>query len=88
MIISSPVWKFLVNLTRQNRHSSIETDAFAIRTGVGQGCLLSPLLFLLTIDWIMKTTTSTRNGIQWTLIKQLADLEFADNTVYLAGMHF
>ena len=51
-----------------------------------QGCLLSPLLFLLTIDWIMKTTvTNTRNGIQWTLTEQLDDLDFADDIALLSN---
>ena len=45
-----------------------------------KGCLLSPFLFLLVIDWIMKTTTTGRNnGIQWTLWTQLDDLDFADD---------
>ncbi|VDP19520.1 unnamed protein product [Schistosoma margrebowiei] len=35
-------------------HGGQLTDAFEVRTGVRQGCLLSPFLFLLVVDWIFK----------------------------------
>jgi hypothetical protein len=56
----------------------LTTDTFTIKTGVCQRCLLSPLLFLLAIDWVMKETTKEKKGIQWTLWEQLEDLDFAD----------
>ena len=66
-------------------HRGHPTEAFQVRTGVRQGCLLSPFLFLLAIDWVMKTSTSDkRNGIQWTLWSQLDDLDFADDLALLA----
>ncbi|XP_048759391.2 uncharacterized protein LOC125668988 [Ostrea edulis] len=33
----------------------------------------------MVIDWIQRNTTSVRNGIQWTMFKQLEDLDFADD---------
>ncbi|XP_062587192.1 uncharacterized protein LOC134248835 [Saccostrea cucullata] len=66
-------------------HAGQMSDSFEVKTGFRQGCLLSPFLFLLVIDWIMRTTTSGRNnGIQWTLLMQLDDLDFADNLALLS----
>ena len=69
-------------------HDGGLTERFSIKTGVRQGCLLSPFLFLLAMDWAMKeTTTGSRNGIQWTLVDQLEDLDFADDLALLAHTH-
>jgi len=38
---------------------------FEVRTGVRQGCLQPPVMFLLTMDGVMKTSTAQgRNGIK------------------------
>ena len=69
-------------------HASQLSESFKVKTGVRQGCLLSPFLFLLVINWIMKTTTTGRNnGIQWTPLMQLDDLDFADDLVLLSHNH-
>ena len=69
-------------------HAGRMSDSFHVNTGVRQGCLLSPFLFLLAIDWIMKTTTAnTSNGIQWTMGTQLDDLDFADDLALLSHSH-
>ena len=42
-------------------------DTFQVQTGVRQGCLLSPTIFLLVVDWILKQATSNKKtGIQLT----------------------
>ncbi|XP_062607133.1 uncharacterized protein LOC134268912 [Saccostrea cucullata] len=65
------------------------SENFDVKTEVRQGCLLSsPFLFLLVIDWIMRTTTSGRNhGIQRTLLTQFDDIDFADDFVLLSHNH-
>ncbi|CAH8472212.1 unnamed protein product [Schistosoma guineensis] len=66
-------------------HGGQLTKLFEVKTGVRQGCLLSPFLFLLVIDWIMKTSTSEgKRGIQWTSQMQLDDLDFADDQALLS----
>ena len=46
------------------------------------------VLFLLVIDWIMRTTTTGRNnGIQWTHWTQLDALDFADDQALLSHSH-
>ena len=69
-------------------HNHEITPPFSVQTGVRQGCILSPMLFLLVIDWIMKTTTEgARTGLQWTLLSQLHDLDFADDIALLSHNH-
>ena len=73
------------NTTCRVLHDGQLTDSFEINTGVRQGCLLSPFLFIMTIDWLMKEATAgRRNGVQWTLWTQLDDLDFADDIALLS----
>lgn len=67
-------------------HEGAITEEIAIESGVKQGCILSPTLFLILVDWIMRKVTDDRTGIRWNLFNQLEDLKFADN-VYLLTEH-
>ena len=54
-------------------------------TVVKLGCILSPFLFILGIDWIMTQVTSNgRRGIRWTLTSILLDLDYADGIALLS----
>jgi len=57
-------------------HKGKLTEKFEVKTGLRLGCLLSPFLFILAIDWIVRAVTNLkRNGIQLTLWTQLDDLD-------------
>ena len=56
-----------------------KTQPLIMRTGVRQGCLLSPLLFLVALDWVTRTAFDRKRGFQWTFTTSLEDLDFADD---------
>lgn len=69
-------------------HEGCLSETFKVLTGVWQGCLLSPFLLLLCIDWAMTQVTSiNRTGIWWSLTEQLEDLDFSDDQALLAHTH-
>ena len=47
-------------------HNGQKTQPLNIRTRVRQGCLLSPMLFLVALDWVTRTAFDRKRGIQWT----------------------
>ena len=54
--------------------------AAEVKTGVRQDCLLSPMVFLIVVDWIMRQTTGNEEaGIKWTHTKYLEDVDFAND---------
>lgn len=66
-------------------HQGCAQETFKMLTGVKQGCLLSPFLSLLCINWIMKQTIhNKKTGIQWSLTEHLEDLKFADDIALLS----
>lgn len=57
-----------------------------MKSGVCQGCILAPILFLIVMDWVMRSTTSnSRTGIQWTFFSTLEDLRYADDLALLSS---
>ena len=53
-------------------------------SGVKQGCPLSPLLFVTTLDEVMNKSASTPRGIRWGVCNRLEALEYADDIVLLS----
>uniref|UniRef100_A0A7I4Z3P4 Reverse transcriptase domain-containing protein n=1 Tax=Haemonchus contortus TaxID=6289 RepID=A0A7I4Z3P4_HAECO len=61
------------------------TSFFQIDTGVRQGCILSPILFNVCLDFVMRETMKeVRTGISWHDRSRLTDLDFADDIALLA----
>ena len=52
-------------------HNTSVSDPFTVNTGVRQGYLLSPLIFSLVIDWVMRKAMNPPRGIQVTLMHKL-----------------
>ena len=70
--------------TCQVLHGGTMTEPIEVKTGVRQGCLLSPLLFLVVLDWVSKNAyEGKRLGLQWTLTQRLEDLDYADDLCLL-----
>jgi len=66
-------------------HNGKLSESFEMSTGVRQGCLLSPKIFIMVVDWIMREVEDQgKTGIQWTLPTQLHDLDYADDICLLS----
>ena len=61
--------------------------SFHVKSGVRQGCVMSSLLFIIAIDWVMRSSLSEGNtGIRWTLFTHLEDLDYADDLALLSHL--
>ena len=82
--ITTIIQKTFEKMSCRMVHGGQLSTGFEVGTGVRQGSLLSPYMFLLTIDWVMKATTKAKsNKIQQILWSQLDDLDNADDLALL-----
>jgi len=66
-------------------HEGKLSDFIGVRNGVRQGCTLSPTIFLLILDRVMKRVKGLRKrGIRWSMKERLKDLDYADDICLLA----
>ncbi|VDO59196.1 unnamed protein product [Schistosoma margrebowiei] len=76
----------IVNIIR-NFYDDL-TNSSGVKTSIRQGCLLSPSLVPLVVDWIMRTPSSGgQHGIQWTSRIKLDDLNFTSGLAFLPHSH-
>ncbi|KAJ8707844.1 hypothetical protein PYW07_011521 [Mythimna separata] len=69
-------------------HYGLISEDIAVHAGVRQGCLLSPLLFIVVLDRILlRIFNERRRGIEWGLSSVLEDLDYADDLCLLSHTH-
>jgi len=65
-------------------HKNLISEPIPVLSGVKQGCTLSPLLFNVTLDYVMSKVCKESEGIRW---GKLMDLDYADdmfvNSLYM-----
>jgi hypothetical protein len=83
----------IVNLTQeaygyytcQVVHNGQHTNPMKKYRGVRQGCTLSPNIFIIAMDIIMRITVGkVKRGLHWIMYDRLEDLEFSDDIYLLA----
>ena len=69
-------------------HEGQVSEPISVQTRVRQSCILSPTMFLIMIDAVMRNVNWDRwRGIQWSLVNRLEDLDFADDLCLLSATH-
>nr|VZI03823.1 unnamed protein product [Spirometra erinaceieuropaei] len=61
------------------------SQPFGIRSGVRQGCILSPILFNYAIDWILERALRESDGVEFAPGHRLTNLDYADDIALLAS---
>ena len=65
---------------------NVESDQFAVSTGVRRGGVSSPLLFSLAVDWVLDSALRDfGDGIYISPVDLVSDLDFADDIALVAS---
>ena len=65
--------------------NGVLSNEFPVNSEVLQGNVLSPMLFVLLMDFVMRRTVGDGGeGLNWTDNRKLADLEYADDAVLIS----
>ena len=87
MGIQGKLWRVIRNMYNVNTScvylDGIKSEYFGITQGVAQGCILSPTLFLIFVDGLMKEIESKVSSLS---SLQLNGLLFADDFVGLSEL--
>ncbi len=66
-----------------------DTEYFDIVAGVLQGDTLAPYLFIICLDYVLRTLENcfelTKKRSRWYLAKTITDVDYADDKVLLAN---
>ena len=85
--LKGKMWRVINNMYDKVESSVLvetnNTDFFTIEVGVRQGCILSPILFLLFINGLVEEIKKSGKGVLYGKVK-IAILLFADDIVLIA----
>lgn len=65
-------------------HGGVLGENIMINAGVKQGCVLSPFLFILVVNHILRRLERAPRGVLWSFHKRLEDLDYADDICFMA----
>ncbi len=86
--LGDPARKLCSRWHGSRSHWGTQAPPTTTRSRSSGGCIISPILFLIVIDWtIQKTTSDKPQGIQWTLFTRLEDLYYADDLAVFSTNH-